>query len=67
MAFTAKFTGKYGDTDNGEIAVAAGSAEAQSDTISLNIDATNMSKGEALQLIEKIRDEVHNSPWPPLA
>jgi len=65
MAFTAKFTGKLGKTDSADIAPAAGSAEAQSDTISVNIDATNMSKGDALLLLSKISDAIHASPWPP--
>ena len=66
MAFQAKFTGQRGETGIEDIAVAAGAAEAQSDTISINIDATNISKGEALMLIDKIRDAVHAAPWPPL-
>ena len=67
MAFQFKATGKYGQTDIEEIDIAAGDAEAQSDTISVNVDADTMSKGEALQLIDKIRDRIHAAPWPPLA
>jgi dihydroorotate dehydrogenase len=65
MAFTAKWTGKYGEVEIADIAITAGSAEAQSDTISVNIDATNMSKGEALQLLSKISDAIHAAKWPP--
>jgi hypothetical protein len=65
MAFTAKFIGQRGKTETADVAIAAGSAEAQSDTISVNIDATNISKGEALQLLSKISDAIHAAPWPP--
>lgn len=65
MAFTAKFTAQRGKVQLKDIAITAGSAEAQSDTISLNIDATNISKGEALILIDNIRDAVHAAKWPP--
>lgn len=66
MAFQAKFTGQYGKKDKGEIAIGAGDAEAQSDTISVNIDQTAMGKAEALHLIDKIRDAIHAAQWPPL-
>lgn len=65
MAFQAKFTGKRGQVELADIAISAGAAETQSDTISLNIDATNISKGEALILIDNIRDAVHAASWPP--
>jgi hypothetical protein len=65
MAFTAKFTGKRGKVEIADIAITAGSAEAQSDTVSINIDVTNISKGESLQLIDKIRDRIHAASWPP--
>lgn len=66
MAFLAKFTAQRGKVDKKDVTVAAGSAETQSDTISINIDATAISKGEALILIDNIRDAIHASPWPPL-
>lgn len=65
MAFTAKFTGKRGKVEIADIAIGAGTEEAQNDTISINIDIDTMSKGEALQLIDKIRDAIHAAPWPP--
>jgi hypothetical protein len=65
MAFTAKFTGQRGKNGIEDIAVGAGSSESQSDTISVNIDATNISKGEALQLLSKIAHAIHAAPWPP--
>lgn len=64
---TFKYTAKQGATDRGEIAVGAGTAEAQSDTISVNMDITNMSRGDALAVLEKITHKVLSSPWPPIA
>lgn len=64
MAFEIKFTGQLGKTGLADITVGAGDAEAQNDTISINIDQGSMSKGEALMLIDKIRDKVHASDWP---
>lgn len=65
MAFTASFTGQYGKTDLKDIAIGAGAAEAQHDTISVNIDQSAMSKGEALQLLSKISDAIFAAEWPP--
>lgn len=65
MAWQAKFTGKRGKTGIEDIVIAAGAAEAQSDTISVNIDATNITKGEALMLLSKISDRIHAADWPP--
>lgn len=66
MAFTAKFTVQRGKVDLKDVTIGAGSAEAQSDTISLNVDITNLSKGETLILIEELAQKVYASPWPPL-
>lgn len=66
MAWQAKFTGKRGKTEIADIVIAAGAAEAQSDTISVNIDATNISQGEALMLLSKIADRIQAATWPPL-
>lgn len=62
-----RYTAKYGATDRGAIAIAAGSAEAQSDTVSVNIDVTNMGRGEALDILEKIKGKILSEPWPPIA
>ena len=62
-----KFTAKYGETDRGEIAVGAGDAEAQTETISVNLDVTNMGRAEAVHVIEKIKAKILAGPWPPLA
>lgn len=64
MAFTASFTAQQGLPYKGDIEIGAGSAEAQSDTISLNIDATNLTKGQALVLIDNIKAAVHAADWP---
>lgn len=64
MAFPIKFTAQRGKPAKGQIAIAAGTAEAQTDTMSLNIDANKISKGEALILIDNIRDVVAASKWP---
>lgn len=64
MAFPLKFTAQRGKVDLKDVTVAAGSAEAQTDTISVNMDITNMSKGEALILLEEIAQKIHSSPWP---
>lgn len=64
---TWKYTGKYGLNAGSTVAVGAGDAEAQSDTISINMDVTNMSRGEALHVIDKIRDGIISKPWPPIA
>lgn len=61
-----KFTAQRGKIDLKDVAVAAGDAEVQSDTISINLDVTNLTRGEALIMIDNIRDKVHASPWPPL-
>lgn len=65
MAWKASFTGQYGKTDPADIALGAGTDEAQHDTITVNVDVGNMGKAEALNLIDKIRDAIHRSPWPP--
>lgn len=65
MAFTASFTIQRGKNRIQDVAIGAGSAESQSDTISINIDATNLSKGEALLMIDSARDAIHAGTWPP--
>lgn len=62
----AKFTAQRGKSNLKDIAVAAGSAEAQSDTISINIDFTAMRKGDALLLIEDVKRKIAAGKWPPL-
>lgn len=66
MAWQAKFTAPRGQAELKDVTLAAGSAEAQSDTISINMDVTAMGKAEALQLLDRIINKIHASPWPPL-
>ncbi len=61
-----KFTVKRGQSDPAEIALTAGTAEAQSDTISLNVDATKITRFEVLELMEKLEQFIHQGKWPPL-
>ncbi len=61
-----KYTGKYGATDRKDIVVAAGSAEAQSDTISVNIDYTKMGRAEVIHLLEKITAKILAENFPPV-
>jgi hypothetical protein len=60
-----KYTAQYGSTDRGQIAIAAGTSEAQSDTISVNIDRTNMGRAEVIHVIEKIKAKILAEAWPP--
>jgi len=63
---TTKLTLQRGGTEEKEVTVSAGSAEAQSDTISVNIDYTNLRKGEAVLMLETIKMCIQGSPtWPP--
>ena len=63
---TCKFTVQRGKVDLKDVVVAAGSAEAQSDTVSVNIDYTNASRGEILFLLAEIEQKIAAGPWPPL-
>lgn len=62
----AKFTVQLGKVDLKDVAVAAGSAEAQSETLSVNIDFTNMARGQVLLLLDEVKQKIHAGPWPPL-
>lgn len=66
MAFRAKWTAQRGKNNLREVAVAAGTAEAQADTVSINIDAGAMAKGDAIVLLEDMIAKIHAGPWPPL-
>jgi hypothetical protein len=63
---TYKFTAQRGKTDLKDVAVAAGTAEAQSDTVSINLDVTNMTRGDALMLVETLKGAILRAAWPPL-
>ena len=62
----AKFTVKRGSPNLKDIVVAAGSAETQSDTLSINIDYTKITKGDALTMIDQVKQKIHAGKWPPL-
>lgn len=49
-----------------DVVVAAGSAEAQTDTISVNIDHTKLSKAEAMNALESVKNKISASKWPML-
>jgi len=66
MAFQVKFTMQRGKNGLKDVAVAAGSAEAQSDTISINVDAKKITKGDALIMIDDIKRKIHAGGWPPI-
>lgn len=61
-----KWTIQRGKADLKNITVAAGSAEAQSDTLSINIDVTKLTKGEALLLIDEAKEKIFAGKWPPI-
>lgn len=61
-----RYTIQRGKVDLKDVTVAAGTAEAQSDTISLNIDVTNMSRGEAVLMLDELKQRVLAGVWPPL-
>lgn len=61
-----KFTAQRGKRDLKDVVVAAGAAEAQSDTMSLNIDVNKLTKGEVLIQLESITNRIFQGKWPPL-
>lgn len=61
----AKFTVQRGKPNPKDVAVVAGAAETQSDTMSLNVDYTKITKGDALVMIDGIRQKIHAGKWPP--
>lgn len=63
---TAKFTIQRGKVDLKDVVVAAGAAEAQSDTLSVNIDYTNASRGELLLMLDEVKQKIQAGLWPPI-
>lgn len=64
-----KFTVKRGQLSGKHVAVASGSAEAQGETLSVNIDATNatsLGRRDVLHMLDAVRNKVLSGPWPPL-
>ena len=65
MAWTASFTIKRGQGTLKGITRGAGVAEAQRDTMSLNIDTNLMTKGDALIMLDQLVQKIHAGKWPP--
>lgn len=64
MAFIKKLTLLRGGSRE-SVAVANGTDIAGStDAIEVNIDATNMTRGEAAEMLTVIRDRIISGPWP---
>jgi len=57
---------QMGKTQLKDVAVAAGTAEAQSDTISINIDVTKAKRGDVLIMLESMSQKILAGKWPPL-
>lgn len=65
-----KFTVRRGALAKAQIAVAAGTDEAQGDTLSVNIDvaaSNGVRKADVLAMLEAVKDRIFAGPWPPLA
>ncbi len=60
-----KYTAKLGSTNRAQVAIATGSSEAQSETISINIDRTALTRGDAIILIDNIKAKIMAEAWPP--
>lgn len=63
---TAKFTVKRGALNRKDVAVSAGTAEAQTDTMSLNIDFTAIRKAQVVEMLTALQNKILSGPWPPL-
>lgn len=61
-----KFTIQRGKVDLKDVVVALGTNEAQSDTLSVNIDVTNASRGEVIHMLDEVQQKILGGPWPPL-
>lgn len=61
-----KFTAQRGKANIKDVTVAAGTPEAQTDTVSINIDVTKATRFEVLETIDKITQAIHAGKWPPL-
>lgn len=61
---TVKLTAQRGKGNFKDIVIAAGSAEAQTDTVSVNIDFTNAKRGDILLALETITNRIISGKWP---
>lgn len=64
---SARFTVRRCENNRAQVAVAAGTAEAQNETLSINIDYNVMSRGDVLLMIDAAKAKIIAEPWPPLA
>ena len=62
---TVKFTCQRGRTQIKDIPQAAGTAEAQSETVSVNIDYTNMRRSDVIMQLQAIEARILATRWPP--
>lgn len=62
---TVKYTAQRGKVALKDVAMAAGVAEAQSDTLSVNIDFNRLTKCDALIMIDCLKQAIHRGKWPP--
>lgn len=63
MAVQFKLTIKRGQKAQ-DVARSAGTTISGSDAVELNVDATNMSKGDLLVALEELRKQIHQSGFP---
>lgn len=61
-----KLTIQRGKVDLKDVVVAAGVAEAQSDTMSLNIDSANLTRQDIIVMLAEVQQKVFSGLWPPL-
>ena len=61
---TVKFTMQRGKTQLKDIIQTAGAAEAQTETVSVNVDFTRWTKGEVIIALEQIIQKIQRGKWP---
>lgn len=64
-----KFTAQRGRTNRADVAITAGTDEAQRNTVSVTIDLSTtgaLGCAEALVLIDQIKNAIQAAPYPPL-
>lgn len=61
---TVKLTVTRGKPNMKDITVGAGTTIAGSDAMELNIDYTKIAKGDALVMLEHLRQRIYTSKWP---
>lgn len=61
---TVKFTIQRGKMQAKDVVQAAGSAEAQTETLSVNIDYTRWTKGDVIIALESVIQKIQRGKWP---